>query len=150
MNIPPTSQQVRDQEKLTKQSRGATCYVTVGNDKLGDVVKCPADPAPSKNPDGTDAEIISDGLIKSWCDSTAGGLAYTFANQVGCLIYGYYEANGDPVKENEEGAIAVCNAIFAAACTFFVNVAPAIYEGRLSECVDPPGSTLCSFAGPDK
>ncbi|KAL2201698.1 hypothetical protein CC79DRAFT_1377705 [Sarocladium strictum] len=135
--------------EVSTEGWGATCYVTVGNDRLGDIVKCPADPAPTKNPDGTDAEVIADGFIGTWCDATAGGLAYTFAQQIGCLVYGYYEANGDVVAQNEAGATAVCNAILFGFCTYMLDVAPAIWEGR-SECVDPPDSSLCSIAGPGK
>lgn len=87
--------------------RGAICYVTVGNDKLGDIVKCPADPAPTKNPDGSAAESISDGLIKSWCEGAGSDLPIAWANQVGCLIYGYYEALHSallvPTSEVERG-----------------------------------------------
>lgn len=122
----------------------------VGNDKFGDVVKCFVDFVFSKNLDGIDVEIIFDGFIKLWCDSIVGGFVYIFVNQVGCFIYGYYEVNGDFVKENEEGVIVVCNVIFVVVCMFFVNVVLVIYEGRLSECVDFLGFIFCFFVGFDK
>jgi hypothetical protein len=127
---------------------GATCYRSTESDgDLGDIVKCPQDPAPSKNPDGSDAEEVADGIIKSYCQNAGGP---PFVNTIGCLMYGYYEANGDPIKEQESGAMAVCNTIFSGACTFFTSVAPEIAEGMDRACIDDPNSNACDFANPGK
>jgi len=72
------------------------------------------------------------------------------ANTMGCLIFGYYEANGDPVAEEKAGAMALCDGIFAGACTWFLNVGPEIAAGMSKPCVDDPGSDVCAFAGPSK
>lgn len=115
---------------------------------LGDLVKCPGDPAPEKNPDGSDAEEISDGLISTYCNTAGGSLPVAFSNIVGCLQFGYYEAEGDPIAEEETGAMGVCNTIFSGACQFFLNVSPEIAEGMDRACVDDPDSTVCDFANP--
>ena len=128
---------------------GATCYKsTESSGDLGKIVKCPQDPAPSKNPDGSDVdEEIASGVIKSYCQNAGGP---PFVNTVGCLLFGFYQANGDPIKEEETGAMAVCDTIFSGACTFFTSVAPEIAEGMDRPCVDDPGSNACDFANPGK
>ncbi|KAI1818379.1 hypothetical protein GGS20DRAFT_286591 [Poronia punctata] len=132
---------------------GYTCYQTSENDDvLGDMVKCPGDPAPKKNPDGSDAAEVAGGIIGAWC--AAGGSLPTplgeFASIVGCLQYGFYEAHGDPAKEAETGAKGVCNTIFAGACTWFFDVAPDISESMCDPCEDDPESIACTFGGPSK
>jgi hypothetical protein len=66
------------------------------------------------------------------------------------LLFGFYEANGDPVAEAEAGAMGVCDTIFSGACTWFLNIAPLISEGMSRPCVDDPGSNACAFANPGK
>lgn len=130
---------------------GVTCYRSVEEDgNLGDLVKCPGDPAPSKNPDGSDVGEIAGGIIQSYCDTAGGNLAVSFVNTVGCLLFGYYEANGDPLAQAEKGASAVCDSIFLGACTYFTEVAPAIAEGMDRPCIDDPNSNACAFANPGK
>lgn len=121
---------------------------TEDDGNLGKRVKCPGDPAPKKNPDGSDADDPEDGIIQSYCNTAGGGLPVAFANTVGCLLFGYYEAEGDPIAEEESGSMAVCDSIFSGACTFFVNVAPKIAEGMDRPCVDDPNSNACDFANP--
>ena len=134
-------------DEVSTDGWGATCYKSTENeDELGQIVKCPQDPAPSKNPDGSDTDI-GDAVIKTYCQNAGGP---PFVNTVGCLLFGYFEAKGDPIAEQEAGASAVCDTIFSGACTFFTSVAPAIAEGMDRPCIDDPGSNACDFANPGK
>ncbi|KAB5576523.1 hypothetical protein GE09DRAFT_624646 [Coniochaeta sp. 2T2.1] len=136
---------------IASSAGGYYCYRTWDNHNgLGDIVKCPADPAPSKNPDGSDAAGVDDGLIQTWCNNVAGGLSVTFANTIGCLLYGYYEANGNPLAQEESGAMAVCDTIFSGLCTYFKDVAPEVAAGMDKACIDDPNSNACAFANPGK
>lgn len=131
--------------------RGTKCYsVSADPNVLGDPVKCPADPAPSKNPDGSPAEQVADGLVQTWCDTSPGGLSLQFVNTVGCLTYGYHEANGDVIQEANDGGTAVCDSVFAGACTYFGKVSPVLEDAQNMPCVDEPGENYCDFAGPGK
>lgn len=130
--------------------RGVKCYKTANPNVFGHRIKCPADPAPTRNPDGSKAKKIGDGLIKAWCAAATGGaLAIDFANAVGCLLYGYYEAESDPIAENEEGATMVCDTILAGACTYFKDMAPKLEKAQDHDDCNGDES-LCSFAGPGK
>ncbi|KAI1816330.1 hypothetical protein GGS20DRAFT_239078 [Poronia punctata] len=132
-----------------KADNGYACYQTNDQDgSLGDMVKCPGDPTPKKNPDGSDVTgDAAGGIISAWC--AAGGKipgAFgEFASIVGCLQYGFYEANGDPAAEAEAGAKGICNTIFAGACTWFFDVSPGLNEPLVDPCDEDPESLACDF-----
>ncbi|KAM0354921.1 hypothetical protein ACHAPU_000759 [Fusarium lateritium] len=136
-----------DEASEASEANGYKCYVLNGDDSsLGDHAKCPGDPAPKKNPDGTDVSI-GEAIIDTYCKNAG---APAWLNIPGCFIFGFYEAQGDPVKEAESGAMGVCNVIFSGACTWFTSVASEIAEGMSRPCVDDPGSNACAFANPGK
>ncbi|KAF4960746.1 hypothetical protein FSARC_10375 [Fusarium sarcochroum] len=136
-----------DEAGDASEANGYKCYVSNEDDEsLGDFAKCPGDPAPKKNPDGTDVSI-GEAIIDTYCKN-AGSPAW--ANIPGCMIFGYYEAQGNPVKEAETGAYGICNTIFSGACTWFTDVASNIQKGMDRPCVDDPGSNACAFANPGK
>lgn len=100
---------------------------------------------------GTVITPVADGLIKTWCAAASGGPpVIDFVNLVGCLQFGYYAANGDPVAEATTGAKAICNTILAGACTWFVDVAPTVSASMSLPCTDDENSNACSFANPGK
>lgn len=124
---------------------GCECWVsTEDTDELGNRAKCPQDPAPTKNPDGSDSSV-AEGVIQTYCTNAG---APAFINIPACFVFGWYEAGGDPIAEAESGALGICNVIFSGACNWFVNVAPEIAAGMDKPCVDDPGSNACSFANP--
>ncbi|CEL06472.1 hypothetical protein ASPCAL09649 [Aspergillus calidoustus] len=139
-----------DIDDIVSADNGYSCYRTTSDSSsLGDIVKCPGDPAPKKNPDGSDVDAeIASGVVSAYCNSAGDPLV--FVNTIGCLLFAYYEANGDPVAEAEAGGRAVCDTIFSGACTYFIDVAPAIAEGMDKPCIDDPGSNACAFANPGK
>jgi hypothetical protein len=130
---------------VLKIKSGHQCYrSTEDTTKIGDRAKCPKDPPPARNPDGSDAAIV-DGFIDAYCQN-AGRPA--IPNFIGCLLYGYYEANGDPVAQIETGAVAVCDLILSGACTWFINVAPELADSMNRPCEEDPESLACEFPYP--
>ena len=128
------------------EANGDACYVTNDNpDDLGDRAKCPQDPPPAKNPDGTDA--IPADIMKTYCWNSGGP---AWLNIPACFVFGFYAAQGDPIAEAESGAVGLCNVIFAGMCNWFMGVAPILAEGMSLPCHDDPGSNACAFANPGK
>lgn len=125
------------------------CWITDGSsDSLGDRALCPGDPAPPKNPDGSDN--ITGDLISTYCKFGQGGpLPIQFLTRAVCLGYSTATMGQDVLADNMAGLNMLCDTLFAGACTAF----ELLNSGALDDpgCTDPPDNPgLCSLAGPGK
>lgn len=64
------------------------------------------------------------------------------------MIFGYFEAKGDPFKEAEAGAVGICDATFSGVCTWLTSIAPDVAKAMDLPCHDDPGSNACDFIAP--
>ena len=122
------------------------CWTT-GVGGKGGPVKCPGDPAPKKNPDGSDVAGLAEDLMSTFCTVGAGP---PWISVPACYLFGYFESNGDPVAEGTAGAKGICDAFLEGTCTFFTEVTPLISDALSDPCDIDPESSSCVNSGPGK